>query len=80
MNPKLVKQAVAFAAEFSEQNNERIIVLINGQNETTAVRPYLGGNFIYEHFFNAIIINFSDGKKFIDIDSINSIHCYKQKI
>lgn len=29
MNPELVKQAVAFAAEFSEQNNERIIVLIN---------------------------------------------------
>lgn len=76
MNPKLVKQAVAFAAEFSEQNNERIIVLINGQNETTEVRPYLGGNFIYEQFLNALIIS----KKFIDIDSINSIHCYKQKI
>lgn len=80
MNPKLVKQAVAFAAEFSEQNDARIVVLINGQNETTEVRPHLGGNFIYEHFLNAIIINFSDGKKFIDIDSINSIHCYKQKI
>lgn len=78
MNPKLVKQAVAFAAEFSEQNDARIVVLINGQNETTAVRPQLGHNFIYEHFLNAIIINFSDGKKFIDIDSINSIHCYKQ--
>lgn len=78
MNPKLVKQAVAFAAEFSEQNDARIVVLINGQNETTEVRPYLGGNFIYEHFLNAIIINFSDGKKFIDIDSINSIHCHKQ--
>lgn len=78
MNPKLVKQAVAFAAEFSEQNDARIVVLINGQNETTEVRPYLGGNFIYEHFLNAIIINFSDGNKFIDIDSINSIHCYKQ--
>lgn len=78
MNPKLVKQAVAFAAEFSEQNDARIVVLINGQNETTEVRPYLGGNFIYEYFLNAIIINFSDGKKFIDIDSINSIHCYKQ--
>lgn len=39
MNPELVKQAVAFAAEFSEQNNERIIVHINEQNETTAVRP-----------------------------------------
>lgn len=78
MNPKLVKQAVAFAAGFSEQNNERIIVLINGQNETTAIRPYLGHNFIYDQFLNALIINFSDGKKFIDIDSINSIHCYKQ--
>ena len=33
MNPKLVKQAVAFAAEFSEQNNERIVVLVNEQNE-----------------------------------------------
>ena len=80
MNPKLVKQAVAFAAEFSEQNSERIVVLVNEQNETTEVRPYLGDNFSYEHFLNALIINFSDGKKFIDIDSINSIHCYKQKI
>ena len=80
MNPKIVKQAVAYASEFSEQNNGRIIVLINGQNETTEVRPYLGDNFIYEQFLNALIINFSDGKKFIDIDSINSIHCYKQKI
>lgn len=51
MNQKLVKQAVAFAAEFSEQNNERIVILINGQNETTEVRPYLDHNFIYEHFF-----------------------------
>lgn len=50
MNPELVKQAVAFAAEFSEQNNERIVVLINGQNETTEVRPYLGHNFSYEQF------------------------------
>ena len=80
MNPKLVKQAVAFAAEFSEQNSERIVVLVNEQNETTEVRPYLGDNFCYEQFLNALIINFSDGKKFIDIDSINSIHCYKQKI
>lgn len=80
MNPKLVKQAVAFVAEFSEQNNERIIVLINEQNETTEVRPYRGHNFRYEQFLNALIINFSDGKKFIDIDSINSIHCYKQEI
>ena len=80
MNPRLVKQAVAFAAGFSEQNNERIVVLVNEQNETTEVRPYLGNNFSYEHFLNALIINFSDGKKFIDIDSINSIHCYKQKI
>lgn len=80
MNPKLVKQAVAFAAEFSEKNNERIVVLVNEQNETTEVRPYLGDNFSYEKFLNALIINFSDGKKFIDIDSINSIHCYKQKI
>ena len=80
MNPRLVKQAVAFAAGFSEQNNERIVVLVNEQNETTEVRPYLGDNFSYEHFLNALIINFSDGKKFIDIDSINSIHCYKQKI
>lgn len=80
MNPRLVKQAVAFAAGFSEQNNERIVVLVNEQNETTEVRPYLGDNLSYEHFLNALIINFSDGKKFIDIDSINSIHCYKQKI
>ena len=80
MNPKLVKKAVAFAAEFSEQNNERIVVLVNEQKETTEVRPYLGDNFSYEQFLNAIIINFSDGNKFIDIDSINSIHCYKQKI
>lgn len=80
MNPRLVKQAVAFAAGFSEQNNERIVVLVNEQNETTEVRPYIGDNLSYEHFLNALIINFSDGKKFIDIDSINSIHCYKQKI
>ena len=80
MNPKLVKQAVAFAAEFSEQNNGGIVVLINGQNEITEVRPYLCQTFSYERFLNALIINFSDGKKFIDIDSINSIHCYKQKI
>lgn len=80
MNPKIVKQAVAYASEFSEQNNERIVVLVNEQNETTEVRPYLGDNFSYEYFLNALIINFSDGKKFIDIDSINSIHCYKQKI
>ena len=80
MNPKIVKKAVAFAAEFSEQNNERIVVLVNEQNETTEVRPYHGDNFSYEKFLNALIINFSDGKKFIDIDSINSIHCYKQKI
>ena len=80
MNPKLVKQAVAFSAAFSEQNNERIIVLVNEQNETTELRPYLGDNFSYEQFLNALIINFSEGKKFIDIDSINSIHCYKQKI
>ena len=80
MNPRLVKQAVAFAAQFSEQNNERIVVLVNEQNETTEVRPYLGDNFSYEQFLNAIIINFSYGKKFMDIDSINSIHCYKQKI
>ena len=80
MNQKLVKQAVAFASGFSEQNNERIVVLVNEQNETTEVRPYLGDNFSYEQLFNALIINFSDGKKFIDINSINSIHCYKQKI
>ena len=80
MKPKIVKQAVAYAAEISEQNNERIVVLVNEQNETTEVRPYLGDNFSYEQFLNALIINFSDGKKFIDIDSINSIHCYKQKI
>lgn len=80
MNPKIVKQAVAYASEFSEQNNGRIIVLINVQNETTEVRPYLCQTFSYEYFLNVLIINFSDGKKFIDIDSINSIHCYKQKI
>ena len=80
MNPTIVKQAVAYASEFSEQNNGRIVVLINGQNEITEVRPYLCQTFRYEHFFNALIINFSDGKKFIDIDSINSIHFYKQKI
>lgn len=80
MNPESVKQAVAFAAEFSGQNNERIVVLVNGQNETTEVRPYLGHNFSYEQFSNALIINFSNGRKFIDIDSIDSIHCYKQKI
>ena len=80
MNPKIVKQAVAYASEFSEQNNGRIIVLINRQNETTEVRPYLGDNFRYGQFLNSLIINFSDGRKFIDIDSINSIHCYKQKI
>ena len=80
MKPRLVKQGVAFAAEFSEQNNERIVVLVNEQNETTEVRPYLDDNISYEQYLNALIINFSDGKKFIDIDSINSIHCYKQKI
>lgn len=32
MNPKLVKQAVAFAAEFSEQDNERIVVVIYRAN------------------------------------------------
>ena len=80
MNPKIVKKAVAYASEFSEQNNGRIVVLINGQNEITEVRPYLCQTFRYEYFLNALIINFSDGKKFIDIDSINSIHCYKQKI
>ena len=80
MNPKIVKQAVAYASEFSEQNNGGIVVLINGQNEITEVRPYLCQTFSYERFLNALIINFIDGKKFIDIDSINSIHCYKQKI
>lgn len=80
MNPKIVKQAVAYASEFSEQNNGRIVVLINGQNEITEVRPYLCQTFSYEQFLNALVINFSDGKKIIDIDSINSIHCYKQKI
>lgn len=80
MNPRIVKQAVAYASEFSEQNNGRIVVLINGQNEITEVRPCLCQTFSYERFLNALIINFSDGKKFIDIDSINSIHCYKQKI
>ena len=79
MNPKLVKQAVAYAAEFSEENNGRIVVLINGQNETTEVRPYCGESIRYKHLSNAFTINFSEGKKFIDIDSVNSIHCYKQK-
>lgn len=80
MNSKLVKLAVAYAAEFSEQNNGRIVVLINGQNETTEVIPYLCQTFRYEQFLNALIVECSDGKKFIDINSINSIHCYKQKI
>lgn len=80
MNPKLVKQAVTDSAEFSEQNNGRIVVLINGKNETTEVRPFCGEGVRYEQNLNALIINFSEGKKFIDIDSINSIHCYKQKL
>lgn len=79
MNPKLVKQAVAYAAEFSEENNGRIVVLINGQNETTEVRLYCGESIRYEYLSNALTINLSEGKKFIDIDSVNSIHCYKQK-
>ena len=70
MNPKLVKQAVAFAAEFSEQNNDSIVVLVNEQNEITEVRPYLGDNFSYEHILHALTINLSDGKDFADIDSI----------
>lgn len=80
MNPKLVKQAVAYATEFSEQNNGRIVVLINGQNETTKVIPFCDEGIRYEQNLNALIINFGEGKKFIDIDSINSIYCYKQKL
>ena len=71
MNPKIVKQAVAYASEFSEQNNGGIVVLINGQNEITEVRPYLCQTFSYERFLNTLIINFSDDKKFIEINSIH---------
>lgn len=80
MNPKLVKQAVAYAAGLCEQNNGRIIVLVNGTNSNSEIRPYLGERIRFDVTQNALIVEYSDGKKFIDINSINSIHCYKQKI
>ena len=80
MKPKLVRQAVAYAAELGEQNNGRIVVLINGNNSNSEIRPYLGEQIRFDVILNALIVAYSDGKKFIDINSINSIHCYKQKI
>lgn len=80
MKPKLVRQAVAYAAELDEQNNGRIVVLINGTNSNSEIRPYLGERILFDITQEALIVEYSDGKKFIDINSINSIHCYKQKL
>lgn len=80
MNQALVQNAINYAFELNKENNKRTIILINGINETTEVRPYLGQILRYERYMNALIAESSDGKKFIDINSINSIHCYKQKI
>lgn len=80
MNQVLVQKAIDYAFELNKENNKRTIILINGINETTEVRPYLGQICRYERYMNALIVESSDGKKFIDINSINSIHCYKQKI
>lgn len=80
MNQALLQKVINYAAELNKENNKRTIILINGINETTEVRPYLGQILRYERYLNALIVECSDGKKFIDINSINSIHCYKQKI
>lgn len=80
MNQALVQKVIDYGAELSRENNKRIVILINGINETTEVRPYLSQTCRYERYLNALIVECSDGKKFIDINSINSIHCYKQKI
>lgn len=80
MNQVLVQHAINYAFELNKENNKRTIILINGINETAEVRPYLGQILRYERYMNALIVESSDGKKFIDINSINSIHCYKQKM
>lgn len=80
MNPKLVRRAVAYATELGEQNNGRIKIIVNGNNSNSEIRPYLGERIRFDVTQNALIVEYSDGMYFIDIDSINSINCYKQKI
>lgn len=48
MNQALVQKVINYAAELNKENNKRTIILINGINETTEVRPYLGQICRYE--------------------------------
>ena len=54
MNQVLVQNAINYAFELNKENNKRTIILINGINETTEVRPYLGQILRYERYMNAL--------------------------
>ena len=83
MNPLLVRQAIEYAVLLCDKYNNRIVITINGSGgmgNSTEIRPYCEEGFRFVPDLNAIIVTRTEGKTFIDTDSIKTIHCYRQKI
>ena len=83
MNTDLVRKAMEYAVSLCDEYNDRIVITINGcggLGNSTEIRPYCEEDFRFVPDLNAIIVTRTEGKTFIDTDSIKTIHCYKQKI
>lgn len=83
MNQELVRKAIEYAVSLCDMYNNRIVITINGSGgmgNSTEIRPYCNEGFSFDPRLNAIIVTRTEGKTFIDTDSIKTINCYKFKL